>query len=148
MEMEQDFSELLASFNAQRVEYLIVGAWAVALHGRPRYTSDLDVLVRPERENAARVVAALDALGFESSGLGEDIFVQPDQQVQLGVEPVLINLLTSIAGVSWEEAELGSETCRFGEVPARFIGRNQLVASKRASGSLQDLADLTALGEA
>ena len=148
MEIQRDFSELLASFNAQRVDYLIVGAWALALHGVPRYTGDLDLLVRREPDNARRVVAALDAFGFKALGLQAADFVKPDVVIQLGVPPVRIDLLTSITGVTWDEAAQGSEAGRLGEVPVRFLGRKQFVANKKAIGRPRDLADLEALGEA
>ncbi len=148
METQRDFSELLESFNAQGVEYLIVGAYALALHGAPRLTGDLDVLVKPDAGNARRVVAALDAFGFGSLGLQPADFTKPDHVVQLGVPPVRIDILTTLTGVTWDDAAKGRAAGRLGAVPVHYLGRTQLVANKRATGRQRDLADLEALGEA
>jgi hypothetical protein len=147
MEIQKDFKELLALFNANRVEYIVVGAYALAFHGVPRNTGDLDLLVRADHANAARVMESLRAFGFGSLGLTEDDFVQRDRVVQLGVPPVRIDLLTSISGVTWEDAVTGRESGTYGDVPVFYIGRNQLVANKRAAGRARDRADLEALGE-
>jgi hypothetical protein len=104
MEVQPDFRELLALFNDHRVSYMIVGGYALAFHGAPRFTGDLDTFIKPDHENALRIVAALDALGFASLGLTATDFERVDQVIQLGVSPVRIDLLTSITGVSWDEA--------------------------------------------
>jgi len=147
MASQQDFKELLELFNAHRVEYLIVGGYALAFHGAPRFTGDLDLLVKPSSDNAMRVLAALAAFGFGALDLTLDDFATPDRVVQLGVPPVRIDLLTSISGISWEEAKAGVVRGTYGDVPVDFIGRAQFVANKRASGRRRDLADLEALGE-
>jgi hypothetical protein len=147
MASQQDFKELLELFNAHRVEYLIVGGYALAFHGAPRFTGDLDLLVNPSPDNATRILGALAAFGFGSLDLTPDDFTTPDRVVQLGVPPVRIDLLTSISGVSWEEARAGSVRGTYGGVAVDFIGRAQFVANKRAAGRRRDLADLEALGE-
>lgn len=147
MEVQPDFKELLALFNEHRVSYVIVGGYALAFHGVPRYTGDLDIYVNPDRDNAQRIVAALDAFGFASLGLKATDFEQPDQVVQLGFAPVRIDLITSITGVSWDEAVVGRVSSTYGDVPVYYIGREQLVSNKRATGRKRDLADLEALGE-
>jgi hypothetical protein len=147
MEVQPDFKELLALFNEHRVSYVIVGGYALALHGAPRFTGDLDIYVKPDRDNARRIVAALDAFGFASLGLKATDFEQPDQVVQLGFAPVRIDLITSITGVSWDEAVVGRVSSTYGDVPVYYIGREQLVSNKRATGRKRDLADLEALGE-
>lgn len=147
MEVEQDFKELLESLNAHDVEYVIVGAYALAFHGAPRFTGDLDILVRPSPENAARVLSALEDFGFGSLGLFPDDFQKPDHVVQLGVSPVRVDILTSITGVSWEEAEAGKAIGAYGGVQVSFLGREQVIANKRALGRKKDLADLESLGE-
>lgn len=147
METQPDFKELLALFNAHHVDYLIVGGYALAFHGAPRFTGDLDIFVRPDAGNARRIVAALAAFGFASAGLAPSDFDHPDQVVQLGVPPVRIDLVTSISGVSWDSAWAGRIEGCYGEVPAPYIGREQLVANKRATGRTKDLADLEGLGE-
>jgi hypothetical protein len=147
MEVQPDFKELLALFNDHCVSYLIVGGYALAFHGAPRFTGDLDILIKPDHENASRIVAALDAFGFASLGLTESDFEQPDQVIQLGVAPVRIDLITSITGVSWDEAFTGKIVSSYGDVPVHYIGRQQFVLNKRATGRKRDLADLEALGE-
>ena len=147
MDPHPDFKELLASFNAHRVDYLVVGAYALAFHGAPRYTGDIDLLVRSDAENARAVLAALADFGFASLGLAESDFLKPDRVVQLGVPPVRIDLLTSLTGVTWEEARAHRVAGYYGDVPVHFIGKNDYVRNKRAIGRKKDAADLEALGE-
>ncbi|HOI74421.1 MAG TPA: hypothetical protein PLO63_09770 [Syntrophales bacterium] len=147
METQPDFKELLELFNAHRVEYLIVGGYALAFHGAPRFTGDLDLLVKADSTNAKRILAALEAFGFGSLGLAENDFEHPERTVQLGVPPVRIDLITSLTGVSWDEAWAGRVSGRYGNIPVVFIGREQFVINKRATGRLRDLADLEGLGE-
>jgi len=147
MEVQPDFKELLALFNEHHVSYVIVGGYALAFHGAPRFTGDLDIFVKPDHENARRIGAALDAFGFASLGLTEADFEQPDQVIQLGVPPVRIDLITSISGVSWTDAIAGRVQSHYGDVPVNYIGRDQFILNKRATGRTKDLADLEALGE-
>lgn len=147
MEAHPDFSELLALFNAHGVEYLIVGGYALAFHGAPRFTGDLDVYVKPDPANSRRILSALEAFGFVSLSLTWDDFERPDHVIQLGVPPVRIDLITSITGVSWDEAWAGRGDGCYGDVPVHYIGRDQFIANKRATGRKKDAADLEALGE-
>jgi hypothetical protein len=147
MEIQQDFKELLELFNGHSVEYMIVGAYALAYHGSPRFTGDIYIFVRPAQDNAAKVIAALDHFGFGSFNLTTDDFQKPDSVVQLGVPPVRIDLITSLTGISWEEADKGKQRGLYGEVPVFFLGREQYIINKRATGRKKDLADLEALGE-
>jgi hypothetical protein len=146
--VQPDFRELLALFVDRDVEFLIVGSYALAFHGAPRYTGDIDILVNPTNANAERVIAALDAFGFGSLGLAAGDFTQTDQVVQLGQPPVRVDLLTSISGVSWEEAANGAVPGDFGDVRVRYLGVDEFVTNKRASGMQRDLADIAALGRA
>jgi hypothetical protein len=147
MEIQSDFRELLALFSARKVEYVIVGAYALAFHGAPRFTGDLDILVNPHPDNAERVVAALEAFGFTSMGLTISDLSQEDRVIQLGVPPMRIDLITSLSGVSWEQAWENRTVGNFGDVPVNFIGREQFVTNKRATGRKKDLADVEALAE-
>ena len=147
MEVQPDFRELLALFNANQVDYMVIGGYALAFHGAPRFTGDLDIFVKPDPENARRIIEALDQFGFKSVDLGVDDFQAPDQVVQLGVPPVRVDILTSITGVSWAEAASGRVEGKYGEIPVYYIGREQFAANKRATGRKRDLADLEALGE-
>ncbi len=146
MDLQPDFKELLELFNAHGVEYLVVGAYALAFHGSPRNTGDIDLLVRVHPENAKRIVSALTAFGFGSLGLKEGDFLLPDQVVQLGVPPVRVDILTSLSGVSWEEAFSGRISGNYGDVPIFFIGKNEYIKNKRATGRKKDAADIEALG--
>lgn len=148
MEIQQDFKELLELFNSHEVDYMIVGGYALAFHGAPRYTGDIDIFVKAGKENAVQIMAALTAFGFGAVGLSAADFEKPGQVVQLGVPPVRIDIITSLTGVTWEEAESGRSPGKYGDVPVFYIGRNQFISNKRAVGRKKDLADLEALGEA
>ena len=147
MDVQQDFRDLLALFNAHKVDYLIIGAHALAFHGAPRYTGDLDILVRPDMENAQRVLRALEEFGFGSLGLTAGDFAETGNVVQLGVPPVRLDIVTSLTGVSWEEAAIGREAGPYGELDVYYIGKEQFIENKRALGRKKDLADLEAIGE-
>lgn len=147
MEVQPDFRELLGLFNAHSVEYMIVGGYALAFHGAPRFTGDLDILVRRAAQNARRILAALDDFGFGSLKLSVEDFSTQDRVVQLGVPPVRVDIITSLSGVSWEECWSGRQPGAYGDVAVAFIGRVQFIANKRAMGRQKDLADLEALGE-
>jgi hypothetical protein len=145
---QPDFREFVALCNEHKVEYVIVGGVALAFHGAPRFTGDLDVYVRATPENARRLVRALEIFGFHSAELTADALAQPDQIAHLGVRPVGLDLMTSITGVAEEEVFATAVAGTYGGVPVRFIGRPQFIQNKRASGRLKDLADLDAIGEA
>ena len=143
----KDFREFVALLNANRVEYLIVGAYAVGAHGHPRYTGDLDVWVRPTPGNSRNVVAAINAFGFESFGLGLEDFSAPGKLLQLGGRPLGIDVMTSIAGVDFEAAWPRRLVVALDGVPVNFLGLEDLKASKKATGRPKDLGDLDELGE-
>ena len=147
MDVQPDFRDLLALLNEHKAEYLIVGGYALAFHGAPRFTGDIDIFVRPNEENARRVLDALAAFGFQFPNLTAADFASPNKVIQLGVPPVRIDIVTSISGVSWEEAEAGKEPGVFGDVPVSYIGRQAYITNKRAVGRRKDLADIEALGE-
>ncbi len=147
MEAQSDFKELLALFNAHQVEYMIVGAYALAFHGAPRYTGDLDLLVKPDRENAQKILKALQQFGFGSVDLTVEDFTTKERVVQLGVSPVRVDFLTSITGVEWEQAVSHRVPGTFGEVPTFFIGLDDFVLNKKACGRHKDLADVEVLGK-
>ena len=147
MEVQQDFKELLEVFNAHKVKYLIVGGYALAFHGAPRYTGYIDIFVKPDAENASRILDALNEFGFGSVGLQEEDLKTPNKVVQLGFPPVRIDIITSISGVSWDDAFKKDDKGEYGNVPVNYIGKEHYVLNKRASGRKKDLADLEALGE-
>ena len=145
MEIQPDFRELLGLFNEQNVEYLIVGGYALAFHGMPRYTGDLDILVRPDSANAQRILKALDLFGFGLLGLAAADFENPERVIQFGEPPVRIDLITSITGVSWEEAFSSRVQGNDDDIPVYFLGREPFIRNKRAIGRAKDLADIEAL---
>ncbi len=147
MEVQPDFRDLLELFNAHQVEYMIVGGYALAFHGAPRYTGDIDIFVKPASGNARRILTALDEFGFGSLGLTVEDLESLDSVVQLGVPPVRIDLIPSITGVSWEDALSDCVDGKYGELPVKYIGLDEFISNKRATGRKKDLSDLEALGE-
>lgn len=143
--LSKDFKEFVALLNAREVEYLVVGGYAMALHGRPRNTGDLDVWVKSSPENSRRLMAVLEAFGFGAVGLTADDFLQPDGVVQLGYPPFRIDLLTGIDGVEFDDAWPNRRTFVHDGLPLHFIGLEDLKANKRASGRPRDLDDLEQL---
>ncbi len=143
--LNQDFKEFVQSLNDNGVRYLIVGGYAVAMHGHPRYTMDLDVWVEAVPENATRVVRALHQFGFESLGLTEADFLEPDQIIQLGRPPRRIDILTSLTGIEFEPCYPARVEVDVDGVAVAFIGLADLRKNKQASGRHQDLADIESL---
>lgn len=147
MEVRSDFKDLLKLFNSHGVEYLLVGAYALAHHGAPRYTGDLDLFINANSENARRVVAALTEFGFADLGLAEQDFIKPDQLIQLGVPPARVDIATSISGVTWDEAYRSKVAGTCSGIAVYILGRQKLIKNNRATGRTKDLADIEALGE-
>jgi hypothetical protein len=145
--MNPDFLEMLSALSAAGAEFLVVGAHALAVHGRPRATGDLDLWVRPTAENADRVYAALRRFGAPLHDLRSGELASPDLVFQIGVEPARIDLLTSISGVTFEEGWATRMTVPIGGLQVPVIGRDRLIQNKRAAGRPRDLADLADLGE-
>lgn len=142
--LNRDFKEFAELLNAHGVEYLVVGGYALAAHGHPRYTGDIDFWVRPTAENLERLLNALGAFGFGSLGLEISDF-GPDSVVQLGQPPRRIDLLSAIDGVDFEACFRRREQVELGGVRLNIIGLNDFKTNKRASGRLKDLADLESL---
>lgn len=140
--MNSDFRELIAEFNAHGVEYLVVGAHALAAHGHVRATKDLDVWIRPSWENAQRAIAALAAFGAPLHDLTTSDLATPGVVFQIGVAPIRIDILTAIDGVLFDGAWAHRVASQFGGLDVFVLSRNDLVRNKRASGRLQDLADV------
>lgn len=142
MVLNQDFKEFIQSLNDNGVHYLVVGGYAVALHGYPRYTKDIDVWVEMTAENAYKIVKALDQFGFGSLELKESDFTVPDQILQLGYPPVRIDILTTLPGVKFSECYPSHTTVDVEGVSVNFIDLENLKKNKKATGRHQDLADL------
>ena len=145
MAVQPDFKDLLVLFNANKVDYIIVGAYALAYHGVPRATGDIDILVHPNKQNAQSILKALKEFGFSSVNLKTDDFSVPGKVIQLGVAPVRIDIMTSLTGVSWKEAIAGRKAGFYGNIPVKYLGIKQFIANKRALGRKKDIADLEAL---
>jgi hypothetical protein len=147
MSLPKDWRAFIESLNSNGVEYLIVGAVALAHHGLPRYTGDLDVLVRNTAENAQRLERMLRDFGFGGLGLKQADFVNSYQVIQLGLPPNRIDLLTSMTGVSFDEAWAEKVEAELEGMKVNILGRQALIRNKKATRRPQDLADLEALGE-
>ena len=145
--MHQDFVDLLRAFVAHDVRFLVVGAYALAVHGRPRATGDLDVWIEPTPDNAVRVMDALVAFGAPVDSVTAADFSRPGIVFQMGLPPVRIDVLTAVSGVTFAEAWPGRTQANFGPVAVAVIGRDAFIRNKRASGRARDLGDIEALGE-
>ncbi len=143
--MNRDFIELLAAFNAHTVEYLVVGAHALAAHGHVRATKDLDIWVRPSNENAPKVLAALVEFGAPLHDLTEGDLATAGTVFQIGVPPLRIDVITEIDGVVFEQAWPDRVDVQLGDTSVPILSRHHLIAYQKASGRLQDLADVERL---
>jgi len=142
MELNRDFQEFLQSFVTRDVRFLIVGGYALAVHGHPRYTKDLDVWVWADPSNSPRIIDALMDFGFGDLGLVASDFEQPGVVVQLGREPQRIDILTFATGLEFPEAYDRRMLVEVGGIEVPFVSLDDLRANKRAAGRLRDLADL------
>jgi len=141
MPLNKDLREFVELLNANKVEYLVVGAFAVAYYGVPRYTADLDLLIRPAPENAERVLGTLSQFGFGNLEIGSGDLQDRDKVIQLGVSPNRIDLLTSLSGVSFEDAWSTRKQGELDGVAVYFIGRAALIRNKEHTGRARDLGD-------
>ena len=144
----KDFEELLECLTRHGVEFVVVGAHALAHHAKPRYTKDLDLFVEPDRENGVRIVAALEEFGFGGLGIVAEDFDRPGRILQLGTPPNRVDILTSIDGVSFAEAWQSRAEGLYGTARVAYIGYDALVRNKTAAARPQDLADLEILKRA
>jgi hypothetical protein len=140
--LNPDFKEFIQSLNANGVRHLVVGGYAVAFHGHPRYTKDIDIWIERSPENAARVIRALGQFGFGSLGVKEGDFLAPDQIVQLGHPPNRIDILSTLPGVDFDACHAARVVADIDSVPVGFIDLENLKRNKKASGRHQDLADV------
>jgi len=143
--VSQHFRELLLEFNAHRVEYLVVGAHAVAAYGHVRATKDLDVWVRPSADNAQRVLKALELFGAPLNELTQDDLTHPGVIFQIGVPPLRIDVITAIDGVEFDDGWRDRVQSEFAGEPVFMLSLHHLIANKKAAGRLQDLADVEQL---
>jgi predicted nucleotidyltransferase len=145
MNVQKDFEDLLRLLNKHKVKYCIAGAYAVAFYGKPRYTKDIDILIEPTIKNGKKIVKALDDFGFKSLGLTPEDFAEERQIIQLGYEPVRIDILTSIQLCPFTKVWKNKKPGIYGKQKAYFIGLEDLIKSKKKSKRKQDQADLETL---
>lgn len=142
MTLNPDYREFFALLNAHEVRYLVVGGYAVAFHGHPRYTKDIDVWIDAEKENAERLLRALKEFGFGEINLTAEDFLKPDYIVQLGRPPRRIDIMTSLKGTDFAACYASKVVENVDGIPLPVIGLEELRQNKRMVGRNQDLADL------
>lgn len=147
MVLNKDFKEFIELLNAHKVQYIVVGGYAVAFHGHPRFTKDIDFWILPNPENAEKLLAVLRDFGFSSLDLNAEDFILPNKVVQLGQPPYRIDLVTSISGVDFQSCFPNTIETELDGVPVRFIGLEDLKKNKRSTGRLRDLSDIEGLEE-
>lgn len=145
MILNQDFKEFIQLLNEHEVEYLVVGGYALAFHGYPRFTQDIDFWVWTNRDNVKKIIAVLKGFGFSSLNLNEEDFLDDENVIQLGYPPNRIDLITQIDGVDFKDAFLKKVVFEGDDTDVNFIGLDELIQNKKVSGRLQDLADLEVL---
>lgn len=143
--LKQDYKEFIELLNSIGVKYVLTGAYAVAHHGAPRYTGDIDFLVEPSEANAHLVLQVLIQFGFASLKLTVGDLSKPDQVVQLGLPPTRIDILTSITGICFEDAFSNRVHGQIDGVAVSILSRDLLIRNKRATGRTKDLADAEVL---
>ena len=147
MDLAPDFNEFCALLNARAVEFVIVGAHALAFHGAPRFTGDLDILVRPTEENGERLLRAVADFGFPTSPVTPADIKIGRKVIEMGIPPVQIHVMSMIDGVTWDEVWETRAMGPLGSGAVAFIGRDSFLRNKRAAGRPKDLADIDALRE-
>ena len=147
--LNRDFLDMIQELNRAEVEYLVVGAHAMAVHGVPRATGDFDIWIRPSRENAKRVLRALNEFGapLTAHGISLDDLEKPDTVYQIGLPPRRVDLMTGISGVTFDDAWSSRVETKLAGRSIHVIGRRELIRNKRASGRTKDLVDLEILKE-
>ena len=137
-----DFKELLQLLNSKKIEYLVIGGYAVAIYGYPRATGDIDIWIAISRDNAHKTVAALKDFGFDIPELKEDLFLEKEKNIRLGVPPLRVELITSIDGVEFSACYKNRNTVTIDDTKINFISLDDLKKNKKASGRYKDLDDL------
>jgi hypothetical protein len=142
MQLNADFRDLLSELNSENVDYLIVGAYAMGVHGMPRYTGDIDILYRPTPENVSGVLRALRSFGYTSLDITPEALLQPDTVMYLGHPPARIDLLNAISGVTFDEAWDTKVTTNLGGIETSVLSLSALAKNKKSTGRTKDLVDL------
>jgi predicted nucleotidyltransferase len=142
MILEQDFRDFIGLLNEHQVAYMVVGAHALAFHGKPRHTGDLDIWINPTESNAEKMLAVIRCFGFASVGLKKEDFLQENYVTQLGYPPLRIDILNSISGVTFDEAYNNMLVIEVDDLNVNYIGLNDLIKNKQVTARKQDMADL------
>ena len=147
MQLPEDFKEFLTLLNSAEVTYLLVGGFAVTLHGHPRTTGDIDLWVPTNNETACKLLKVLEQFGFGSSGATEELLLTPGKVIRMGVAPLRIELLTGISGVDFVECWGRRDSVILDGIPVHMISKPELLVNKWAAGRPQDLADVDKLSD-
>jgi len=147
MRIEKDYEEFIELLNKHEVKYCIIGSYALAFHARPRYTKDIDFLIDISPENAKKIKSALNEFGFASVNLTEQDFLKEGNIIQLGYEPVRIDIITSIINIDFSDVWNNKVQVQFGNQKAFIIDRKNLIKSKQISKRTQDAADIELLSD-
>jgi hypothetical protein len=145
IEFPRDFKEFLQLLNSKKIEYLVVGGYAVGFHGYPRATGDLDIWIAINEQTAMKMVEVLKEFGFDPSGLQKELFLKEQKVIRMGVPPMRLEILTSIDGVDFKACFNNRLIADFGDFKVNFISKSDLLINKRASGRPQDLVDFNKL---
>lgn len=147
MNIQQDFEELLKLLEKHKVAYMVVGGYAVAFHGYPRFTKDIDIFYKNDDENIRTLKSALIEFGFNPEDLPDDVFKTPGNIITFGVEPVRVDILNEIDGIGFDDAWHNHVQGKYGNTDVNFIGKNELIKNKTSTKRLQDKADAQNLTE-
>lgn len=145
MRVEKDFKEFIALLNRHDVHYLIIGGFAYSFYAEPRYTKHIDILIEQTQENAKKILSAIKNFGFEDLELTEKDFLEAGQIIQLGMDPLRIDILTSLKGTDFKNFWPNRVIGRYGDISVFFISKQDLIHCKHISGRKQDLADIEKL---
>lgn len=145
MKVQKDYEEFLELLNQSNVKYVIVGAYALAYHAKPRYTKDMDIFIEPTLENATAILQAIRDFGFREANLTPEDIVEEDKILQLGYEPIIIDILSSLSGCTFSEVWNNRIKGKYGDTEVYFIRKDDLIKNKRASGRKQDIVDIDLL---
>jgi predicted nucleotidyltransferase len=144
---QQHFEELLKLLEENQVEYVVVGGYAVAFYGYPRFTKDIDIFFKNSDLNVKRIKKALISFGFTDRDLPDDLFYEKGNIIQFGIEPLRVDIINEIDGVNIEDALKNSIRGKYGKVEINFIGINELIKNKESTGREQDIIDAKKLKE-
>jgi hypothetical protein len=145
MTLDPDFEDFIKLLNQHDVEYMIIGGYAMAFHGRPRYTGDLDIWINISESNAQKMLLVIDGFGFSSLNFEKEDFLRENLINQIGYPPLRIDILTSIDGINFTDAYPQKQVITIDDFSANYIGLNDLIQNKNASGRDKDLVDVKSL---